>query len=173
MGWTTEIESATFWATIKRSNQLSYAHMVLPAGLEPAPLAWKASVLAILTMATYWYCWWESNPHKIALTSPSSWRVYRFRHGSIFIQLFQSINWYRSNGESPVAIFSYPPSIIIQRVCFLRSGLLLIRYNLPDLVLHVTPAPYSEAGILLIILATLLFALFVDSWDIDTPTYVN
>ena len=35
MGCTTELESATFGATIRCSSQLSYVHMVLPMGFEP------------------------------------------------------------------------------------------------------------------------------------------
>lgn len=35
LGCTAELESATFGATIRRSNHLSYVHMVLPGGFEP------------------------------------------------------------------------------------------------------------------------------------------
>lgn len=64
----------------------------------------------------------------------------------IWIYLSQSIKGYRSYGEFPVASFSYPPSIIRHSVCFFFSGFWLIWYCLPDLVVHSTPVPHSEAG---------------------------
>ena len=36
LGWLTELESAPFGATIRRSSQLSYSHMERMTGLEPA-----------------------------------------------------------------------------------------------------------------------------------------
>ena len=45
MGWPEELESSTFGATIRRSSQLSYGHMVTRTGFEPVLPPWKGGVL--------------------------------------------------------------------------------------------------------------------------------
>ena len=53
LGCAAELESATFGATIRRSNQLSYAHMVLPAGVEHSLTGLKGRGRNRLSSAAY------------------------------------------------------------------------------------------------------------------------